>query len=121
MLKKLKNELLDTIIEAADEKKGERITAIDLRQVDGSICDWFVICSAQSTVAVDAISDNIEDLVFERMHQRPSRIHGRENSMWIAMDYSDVMVHIFLNESREFYKLEELWGDCPTTIITSEE
>jgi len=116
-MQKFENELLNSIITAADDKKAEKISVIDLRNVDGAICDWFVVCSAASTVAVNAISDNIEDKVFEDFHQNPVHVHGRENSVWIAMDYSDVMVHIFQDEAREFYKLEELWGDCPISLI----
>lgn len=118
MVKQFENELLNTIIEAISEKKGSDIKIIDLRAVDGAVCDWFVVCSTTNTIAVNAISDNVEDKVFEEFHQNPHHVHGRENSMWIAMDYLDIMVHIFLDETRDFYKLEELWGDCPITLIT---
>ena len=105
--------LINTIVEAIDDKKGKGIVSLDLSGFDGAICSHFVVCHADSTTQVDAISQGIEDKVFEVMGEWPVRVEGRQNSFWIAMDYSDVIVHIFQTELRDFYRLEELWADAP--------
>ena len=94
-------------------KKGQGIVSLDLSGFDGAICSHFVVCHADSTTQVDAISQSIEDKVFEVMGEWPVRVEGRQNSFWVAMDYSDVIVHIFQTELRDFYRLEELWADAP--------
>ena len=105
--------LINAIVEGIDDKKGQGIVSLDLTGFDGAICSHFVVCNADSTTQVDAISQSIEDKVFEVMGEWPVRVEGRQNSFWIAMDYSDVIVHIFQSELREFYRLEELWADAP--------
>ena len=95
--------LIDTIVEAMDDKKAQGIVSLDLSGFDGAICSHFVVCNADSTTQVDAISQSIEEKVVE----------GRQNSFWVAMDYTDVIVHIFQSELRDFYRLEELWADAP--------
>ena len=92
-----------------------------MKGIDGAICDRFVICNADSTTHVDAISGEIEDKLIEINGEKPLRVEGRENSYWIVMDSGDVMVHIFLTEAREYYRLEDLWGDVPVTKYESYE
>lgn len=105
--------LIDTIVEAMDDKKAQGIVSLDLSGFDGAICSHFVVCNADSTTQVDAISQSIEEKVFEVMGEWPVRVEGRQNSFWVAMDYTDVIVHIFQSELRDFYRLEELWADAP--------
>ena len=105
--------LIDTIVEAIDDKKGKGIVSLDLSGFDGAICSHFVVCHADSTTQVDAISGGIEDKVFEVMGEWPMRVEGRQNAFWVAMDDNDVIVHIFQTEMREYYRLEELWADAP--------
>lgn len=105
--------LINAIVEAMDDKKAKGIVSLDLSGFDGAICLNFVVCHADSTTQVDAISSGIEEKVFEVMGEWPVRVEGRQNSFWVAMDYSDVIVHIFQTELREFYRLEELWADAP--------
>ena len=105
--------LINTIVEAMDDKKGKGIVSLDLSGFDGAICSHFVVCHADSTTQVDAISQGIEDKVFEVMGEWPVRVEGRQNSFWVAMDYTDVIVHVFQTELRDFYRLEELWADAP--------
>ena len=105
--------LIDTIVEAIDDKKGKGIVSLDLSGFDGAICSHFVVCHADSTTQVDAISNSIEEKVFEVMGEWPMRVEGRQNAFWVAMDYNDVIVHIFQTEMREYYRLEELWADAP--------
>ncbi len=105
--------LINTIVEAMDDKKAQGIVSLDLSGFDGAICSNFVVCHADSTTQVDAISQSIEEKVFEVMGEWPVRVEGRQNAFWVAMDYSDVIVHIFQTELRDFYRLEELWADAP--------
>lgn len=107
----MSNTLLDTIVRAIDEKKGENIVSIDLRSIDGAVCDYFVVCNAESTVQVSAIASAVEDTVIKELSEKVIRVHGQQNALWIAMDYGDVMVHVFQTEMRDFYRLEDLWAD----------
>lgn len=109
------SKLRQTIIEAIEDKKGEGIVSLDLTSIDGSVCDDFIICSAESTVQVGAIADGIEKDTIEKLNEKPWRMQGKENCLWVAMDYGNIMVHIFQNEMRDFYRLEDLWADAPAT------
>ncbi len=111
----MNNTLEKVICKALDDKKGENIKLIDLREVEGAICDWFVITDAASSVQVGALADNVEKECRDKLSEKVIRIQGQENALWIAMDYGNVMVHIFQSEMRDFYRLEELWADAPTT------
>lgn len=108
----MSKKLLDAIIEAIEDKKGEDIVVLDLSKIEGAVCDKFVICTATSTVQVGAIADGIERDVLEKTKEKVWRSDGRQNCLWVAVDYGDIMVHIFLDEMRQYYKLEELWGDA---------
>lgn len=111
----MENKLVATIVEAISDKKGKNIVSLDLSGLDGAITDAFVICNADSTTQVAAIADGIEDKVSEDLGEKPWRVEGLTNGVWVAVDYVDVMVHIFQTELRDFYKLEELWADAPAT------
>lgn len=105
--------LIETIVTAIQDKKGKDIVSLNLEGFDGAICSHFIVCNADSTAQVAAIADGIEQEVLEKLGEKVWRIEGQQNSFWIAMDYLDVMVHIFQTELRDFYKLEELWADAP--------
>lgn len=105
--------LIETIVNAIQDKKGKDIVSLDLSGFDGAICSHFVVCNADSTAQVAAIADGIEQEVYEKLGQKLWRIEGQQNAFWIAMDYVDVVVHIFQSELRDFYRLEELWADAP--------
>lgn len=109
------SKLLETIIEAAQDKKAKNVVSLDMSRIDGAICNNFVICNADSTTQVAAIAAGIEDAVEKALGQRVWRVDGAANALWIAMDYVDVVVHIFQTEMRAFYRLDELWGDVPAT------
>jgi ribosome-associated protein len=118
--KKIKNTdelLLDAIIEAIQEKKGEKIVKIDLRELKNTLCDYFILCQGESNTKVNALADNIDRHVFQKLNTSPHHIEGRENSQWILLDYFNVIVHIFQAGSRDFYKLEDLWCDGKLEII----
>lgn len=113
------NKSVETAVAAMEDKKGENIVVIDLAGIDGSITDYFVICEAQSTTQVEALINEVEKQMIEKQQEKPFRIEGKENGLWIIMDYGDIMVHVFEKETRAFYKLEELWSDVPQYAVES--
>ncbi|MEG1622003.1 MAG: ribosome silencing factor [Alistipes sp.] len=115
------DKLIQTIVEAIEDKKGKNIVSLDLTGFDGAICSHFVVCNADSTTQVAAIAAGIEEKVLEQLGEKVWRVEGQQNAFWIAMDYFDVMVHIFQTELRDYYKLEELWADAPLTKHEYEE
>ncbi len=117
----MEQKLVETIVSALADKKGKNIVSLDLRGFDGAICSHFVICHADSTTQVAALADGVEEKVIEVLKEKPHRVEGLNNAVWVAVDYIDVMVHIFLGELRDFYKLEQLWADAPVTRYESEE
>lgn len=115
------NKLVETIVAAIQDKKGKDIVTIDLRNFDGAICETFVVCNADSTVQVAAIASGVEDDTRMKIGEKVWRVNGQQNALWIAMDYGSVMVHIFQTEMRDYYRLEELWGDAPIIKYESED
>ncbi len=107
-----KNLLLNNIVEGIMEKKGHEIIDLDLRKVQNAICDHFIICHGDSNTQVNAIADSIEDRVQKNLNQRASHKEGLENAIWVLLDYYDIVVHVFQKEYRDYYRLEELWGDA---------
>jgi len=105
------NKLLKGIIDAMQDKKAKDIVSIDLRKIETSVTSYFIICSGTSTTQVDAIYDNVVEKVQENLNTKPFHREGYENSEWILIDYFDIVVHIFIEGKRNFYKLEELWAD----------
>ena len=105
-------ELVQAITKGIQEKKGQGIVIADLNGIDGAICNYFVICQGNSPMQVQAITDSVEEIPHGRNQEKPVRIVGQENALWVAMDYTDVMVHIFVPDMREYYNLENLWGRC---------
>ncbi len=103
--------LANAIIEGMQEKKASDIVSLDLRNVENSIADIFIICHAESRVHVEAIARSVEEFVFKFLQQEPEHKEGRENAEWILLDYFDVVVHVFIKEKRDYYNLESLWGD----------
>lgn len=104
------------IADAMLDKKAKDVISLDLTPVGSSIADYFVICNADSTTAVSAIADNVLVKMKEHLDRKVVRMQGLENNFWIILDFGDVVVHIFLTEYREFYRLEELWADAPKEI-----
>ncbi|MFA8450626.1 MAG: ribosome silencing factor [Bacteroidales bacterium] len=104
--------LRDTVIYGIQEKKGEKVLSIDLREIENAVAKYFIICQASSTTQVDSIADSVIDEVKQITGFSAWHIEGRKNAEWVLIDYSDVVVHIFLQDVRNFYKLEELWADA---------
>ena len=109
--------LVKKITEGIQEKKGQKIVIADLTNIEDTICNYLVICQGNSPTQVSVIADSIREYVREETGNKPTAIDGYRNALWIAMDYSDVLVHIFLPEVREFYNLENLWADAKLTYI----
>ena len=103
---------LRLVADAMYDKKAQNVVSIDLRNVDGAITDFFVICDASNTTQVGAIADNVMEKMKEEGH-RLYRSQGTENNYWIILDYGHIVVHIFMKEYRDFYRLEDLWADAP--------
>ncbi len=101
------------------EKKGNEIIRLDLRNIFSSVADYFVICHAESATQVKAIANSIEDEIFKATKQEPWRKEGLEFGEWILLDYIDVVVHVFRTDKREFYGMEELWGDAEIKYFQS--
>ena len=100
------------VVEGMLEKKALDVVVLDLREVKHAIADYFIICSGNSDTQIEAISDSVEEQIHKMSKQNPWKREGRENKEWILLDYVDVVAHIFNKEKREFYGLEELWGDA---------
>jgi ribosome-associated protein len=110
-------QLVKTIIEGIQEKKGSGIVIADLSGIEGTICKYFIICQGNSPAQVEAIAESVGDMARERLREKPTHVVGLENALWVAMDYTDVMVHIFLPDVRAYYDLEHLWDDAQLTHI----
>jgi ribosome-associated protein len=109
--------LLNSVIKGIFEKKGLNVLKIDLRKLENRITDYFVICHASSTTQVSAICDSVENTVRVEVGEKPLHMEGLDNSFWVLLDYSNVIVHIFLEEYRGFYNLESLWADAVITVM----
>lgn len=110
-------EVIQQIVEGIQDKKGKSIVVVDMLKLGNSICDYFVICQGNSPTQVSAITDSIEDTVRINCKKKPYSIDGLRNSQWVAMDYGDILVHIFLPDVRKFYDIEHLWADATLTEI----
>ncbi len=110
-------ELSRVIVKGMEEKKASDIVVMDLRGLKNSFTDFFVICSGNSDTQIESISDSIETEVHLKNQEKPWRSEGKNNREWILMDYVNVVAHVFLKDKREFYGLEELWGDAKVTNI----
>jgi ribosome-associated protein len=111
--------LVDVIVKGMQEKKAENITVIDLRDIDNSVCDYFVISNANSNTQVNAIADSVQKETIEVLGDKAWHKEGTDSSEWILMDYVNVVAHIFQTPVRDFYALEELWGDAQITKINA--
>ncbi|AYD46584.1 MAG TPA: ribosome silencing factor [Arachidicoccus soli] len=109
--------ILKVIVSAIQEKKGENILSLDLRNIDEAVADFFIICEASSTTQVKAIGDFIEEKVKEELNEAAFRSEGRSSLNWVLVDFVNVVVHIMLPEARQRYRLEELWCDAPEQVF----
>ncbi len=111
------NKLIEKIVIGISDVKGQDIEMIDLRKIENRICDFYIICSGNSNTHVSAILESVKRKVGKTLKEKPSHTEGEENAEWILLDYINVVVHIFQKPIRDFYRIEELWGDCKINTI----
>lgn len=111
--------LSEIAVHGIQEKKGHDIVRLDLRELNSSVSDYFIVCNADSSTQVKAIADSVEDEIFKSTQTHPWRKEGLDNAEWIILDYFDIVIHIFRTEKRDFYGIEDLWGDAETTTYKS--
>ena len=109
--------LIEKIVIGISDVKGQDIEMIDLRKIENRICDFYIICSGNSNTHVSAILESVKRKVSKTLKEKPSHTEGEENAEWILLDYINVVVHIFQKPVRDFYRIEELWGDCKINTI----
>lgn len=109
--------LEEAIIEAIRNRKGLKITKIDMSGLETSPASAFVVCQGNSTSQVSAIADNVREEVQNKLNIKPFNYDGYRNSQWIVIDYGTVMVHVFLPDTREFYNIEDLWSDAKVETL----
>lgn len=112
--------ILDEILEGIKKNKGKEIVVIDLNTIKHTECGYFVICHGTSTTQVNSIALSVEETVKENTGINAWHKDGYRNSIWILLDYGDIMVHVFQKDAREFYNLEGLWADAKKTKIEEE-
>ncbi len=119
MIKKEINndQLIAQIIKGIEEVKGNNIEILDLREIENTVCDYFVICNGTSNTQVNAIVSSIQKTVSKALKDKPWHIEGSDNAEWVLMDYVNVVVHVFQKHIREYYDIESLWGDAKITSI----
>ncbi|ATA92614.1 ribosome silencing factor [Capnocytophaga canimorsus] len=111
------DQLITHILKGIEKVKGNNITIMDLRGIENTVCDYFILCDGNSNTQVAAISGSVQKVVSKDINQKPWHVEGEANAEWILMDYVDVVVHIFQKPLRERYDIEGLWGDAKITQI----
>lgn len=113
-----RSKIIQLIITAIEDKKGDNITIIDLRKIKDSITDFMIICSATSSHQLRAIAYHIEELVKQTLKENPYRRNGIQTDTWLILDYVHVIVHLMHPNSRTYYQLEEMWSDAKITNLS---
>ncbi len=113
-------QLCQLVVKGMQEKKALDVVVMDLREIKNAITDFFVICTGNSDTQIDAIADSIETEVYKLTNEHPWQREGKEAKEWILIDYVDVVAHVFRKDRREFYGLEQLWGDAKVTQVEEE-
>ena len=113
--------LIYSIIEAIENIKGKEINILDLRELENTVCDYFIICEGSSNTQVNAIVASIQKHVSKELKDKPWNMEGNDNGEWVLMDYINVVVHVFQKQKREYYDIENLWGDAKLTKVKSKD
>ena len=111
------DQLVTHVVKGIEEVKGQDIQILDLREIENTVCDYFIICNGTSNTQVNAIVSSIQKLVSKSLKEKPWHIEGSDNAEWVLMDFVHVVVHVFQKHIREFYDIEGLWGDAKTVRI----
>ena len=111
--------LISNIVDGIENVKGLDVSILDLRDIENTVCKYFVVCTGSSNTHVSAIVSAITKKVSKEMKEKPFQTEGNENAEWVLIDYINVVVHVFQKQIREYYSIEELWGDAKTTKVAS--
>jgi len=111
------DQLITVILNGIEDVKGQNINILDLREIENTVCDYFIICEGTSNTQVNAIVNSIQKKVSKELRDNPWHVEGSENAEWVLMDYVNIVVHVFQKHIREYYDIESLWGDAKTTEI----
>lgn len=111
------DQIVAEIIKGMEEVKAQEIQILDLRSIENTVCDYFVICSGTSNTQVNAIVNSVQKIVSKSLKEKPWHIEGSDNAEWVLMDYVHVVVHVFQKHIREFYDIEGLWGDAKSVSV----
>ena len=111
--------LITEIVKGIEDVKGENISILDLREIENTVCDYFILCDGNSNTQVNAISGSIQKHVSKILKDKPWHVEGESNAEWVLLDYVNVVAHVFQRDVRQFYNLEGLWGDAVITNIQS--
>ena len=111
------DELIALILHGIEEVKGLDINLLDLREIENTVCDYFIICNGTSNTHVNAIVNSVQKSVSKASKDKPWHVEGRENGDWVLLDYINIVVHVFQPQAREFYDIEGLWGDAKMTVV----
>jgi ribosome-associated protein len=117
--KSTEDSLISNIISGIDNVKGLEVSLLDLRDIENTVCNYFVVCTGSSNTHVNAIVGSIQKTVSKELKEKPFHTEGNDNAEWVLIDYINVVVHVFQRQTREYYNIEELWGDAKTTKIAS--
>ncbi|MBM3454759.1 MAG: ribosome silencing factor [Bacteroidetes bacterium] len=110
--------LCKVIVEGMQENKAKDIVVLDLRNLSVAVCDFFVICSGESSTQVEGICNSIVRFTRKNLKEKPWHTEGKTNSEWILLDYINVVAHIFYKDVRQFYQIEDLWSDAKRELIS---
>ncbi|MGB5645794.1 ribosome silencing factor [Muriicola sp.] len=113
------DELIALILHGIEEVKGLEINLLDLRDIENTVCDYFIICNGTSNTHVNAIVNSVQKTVSKGIKDKPWHVEGSENAEWVLLDYVNVVVHVFQKQVRDFYDIEGLWGDAKVTMVES--
>ena len=111
------DQLISVVISGIEDVKGKEINILDLRDIENTVCDYFIICEGTSNTQVNAIVNSIQKKVSKTLKDNPWHTEGLDNAEWVLIDYVNVVVHVFQKHIREYYDIESLWGDAKTTVI----
>ena len=111
------DQLITEIVRGIEEIKGQDIEILDLREIENTVCDYFVICNGTSNTQVNAIVNSVQKTVSKAIQEKPWHVEGSNNAEWLLLDYVHVVVHVFQKQIREFYNIEGLWGDATSLKI----
>lgn len=113
------DQLITVILKGIEDVKGQDIDILDLREIENTVCDYFVICNGTSNTQVNAIVNSVQKVVSKELKDKPWHVEGTDNGEWVLIDYVNIVVHVFQKHIREYYDIEGLWGDAKVTSIAT--